>query len=201
MNDTTSVLNALEGQLGPDVIQRMSAQLGSDTAATTSAVSMAVPILLGALTTNVADAEGAASLDNALTAHDGGILDDVDALLGGSGAGAAILKHILGSRRTPVEDGLGRATGLNAQQVAQLLTLLAPLVMGVLGRMKREQSIDAEKLPEVLGRASLDMSRQSPAIGDLSRVLESNVDSQIADDVARIGSSVLGGLLGETMAT
>ena len=200
MNDTSSVLNALEGQLGPDVIQRMSTQLGADTAATTNAISMAVPILLGALTKNVADAEGAASLDRALTAHDGGILDNVGALLGGNGVGAGILRHILGSRRTPVEDGLGRATGLNAQQIAQLLTLLAPLVMGVLGRMKREQSVDAEKLPEVLGRASLDMSRQSPAIGDLSRVFESSVDGEIADDVARIGSSVLGGLLGETKA-
>src|SRR5688572_15891018 len=106
MSETTSILNALERQLGPEVIQSLSTRLGADTAATTNAVSMAVPILLGALTKNVADADGAASLDNALTAHDGGIFDNIGALLGGNGAGAAILRHILGSRRTPVEDGL-----------------------------------------------------------------------------------------------
>ena len=199
MNDSPSVLNAVEAQLGPDVIQKMSTQLGTDTAATSNAVSMAVPILLGGLTNNVASSEGVAALDDALTAHDGGVLDDIGALVraGGPGAGAAILGHILGSRRTPVEEGLGRATGLNARQIGQLLMMLAPLVMGVLGRMKREQSIDAEKLPEVLGRASLDMARQSPAVGDLSRILDSNHDGQIADDVARIASSVLGGLLAE----
>jgi hypothetical protein len=203
MNDTTSVLSALEAQLGPDAIQKMSAQLGTDTAATSNAISMALPILLGGLAKNVSNAQGAEALDNALGAHDGGILDNIGALLRGnaSGAGAAILAHILGSRRTPVEEGLGRATGLNAQQIGQLLAILAPLVMGVLGRMKRQQSIDAEKLPEVLGQTSLDMSRQSPAVGDLIRVLDSNHDGQIADDVARIGSSVLGGLLGANAAS
>ncbi len=196
MDESTSVLNQLQAQLGPDMIQKMSAQLGSDTATTSNAISMALPILLGGLSKNSANAEGAADLDNALNAHDGGILGNLGALLGG-GAGAAILKHVLGSRRGPVEQGVGRATGMNAQQVGQLLIMLAPLVMGVLGRMKRQQGIDAKKLPEVLGQANLEMTRQSTSVGELSRILDSNHDGQIADDVARIGSSILGGILGE----
>ena len=197
MNDSTSIMDALEAQLGPDTIQKMSSQLGTDTAATSNAISMAIPILLGGLSKNASNAEGAAALDNALTAHDGGILDNLGLLLGGGGAGAAILSHILGSHRTPVEQGVGRATGMNAQQAGHLLVMLAPLVMGVLGRMKRQQSVGAEQLPEVLGQANLDMARQSPAVGDLSRILDGNHDGQIADDVARIGSSVLGGMLGQ----
>ena len=197
MSNTPSILGALEAQLGPETIQKMSTQLGSDTAATSKAISMVLPILLGGLSKNASSADGAAALDGALTAHDGGVLDNLGALLGGGGGvGAKILKHILGSRRAPVEQGVGRATGMSAQQVASLLTMLAPLVMGVLGRMKREQSIDAGKLPEVLGQANLEMARESPAVGDLSRILDSNQDGQIADDVARIGSSILGGLLG-----
>ena len=201
MSDSPSVLNALEAQLGPDAIKKMSGHLRTDTAATSNAISMAIPILLGGLAKNVANADGAAALDSALTAHDGGILDDLAALVRGGGDGAGILGHILGSRRAPVEQGLGRATGLNAQQVGNLLMMLAPLVMGVLGRMKQDQSIGAEKLPEVLGQASLDMARQSPAVGELSRVLDSNHDEQIADDVARIGTSVLGGLRSESAAS
>jgi len=201
MDDSPSVLGALEAQLGPDTIQKISAQLGSDTAATSNAISMALPILLGGLSKNAANAEGAAALDNALTAHDGSILDNLGALLGSGGTGAAILAHILGSHRTPIEQGVGRATGMNTQQVGQLLTMLAPLVMGVLGRMKQQQSVDAEKLPEVLGQANLDMTRQSPAVSDLSRILDSNHDGQIADDLARIGSSVLGGLLSPAAGT
>ncbi|MEO6486429.1 MAG: DUF937 domain-containing protein [Thermoanaerobaculia bacterium] len=198
MDDSTSILDALAAQLTPDTIQKMSTQLGTDTAATSNAISMAVPILLGSLSKNAANAEGAAALDDALAAHDGGILGNLGAFLGGGGgAGAAILAHILGSRRTPVEQGVGRATGMNAQQVAGLLTMLAPLVMGVLGRMKRQQNVGAKQLPEVLGQANLDMARQSPAIGDLSRILDRDNDGEIADDVARIGSSILGGLFGQ----
>jgi hypothetical protein len=197
MDDSTSILNALEAQLGPETIKKMSGQLGTDTAATSNAISMALPILLGGLSKNSANAEGAAALDNALIAHDGGILDNLTALLA-SGGGAAILSHILGSRRTAVEDGVGRATGMDAPRVGKLLIMLAPLVMGVLGRMKREQNVNAEKLPEVLGQANLDMARQSAAVGDLSRILDGNHDGQIADDIARIGVSVLGGLLGQS---
>lgn len=197
MEQTTNILDALQAQLGPETIQKISAQLGSDTAATSGAISMAVPILLGGLWKNAANAEGATALDNALTAHDGSILDNLGALLGG-GAGAAILGHILGSLRGPVEQGVGRASGLNAQQVSQLLAILALLVMGVLGRMKHQENVGAERLPEVLGQANLDMARKSPAIGDLSRVLDSNHDANITDEIVRIGSTILGNVLGQT---
>ncbi|MEA2327757.1 MAG: hypothetical protein QOE68_2716, partial [Thermoanaerobaculia bacterium] len=132
-------------------------------------------------------------------AHDGGILGNLGAILGGGGGiGGKILGHILGARRGAVEQGVGRASGMNAQQVGQLLMMLAPLVMGVLGRMKKQQNVSAEKLPEVLGAANLDLTRRSPAVGDLIRALDSDHDGNIADEVSRIGSSILGGVLGSS---
>lgn len=200
MDTSPSVLDALEAQLGPETIHALSKQLGTDTAATANAISMALPILLAGLSKNAADAKGSAALDTALEAHDGGVLDNLGGLLGG-GAGAAILGHILGSRRGAVQEGVGRASGLNAQQIGQLLTLLAPLVMGVLGRMKQQQGLNAAQLPVVLGQANLDMTRQSSAVGELSRVFDSNHDGEIADDIARIGSSIVGGMFGRDAST
>ncbi|HVS31895.1 MAG TPA: DUF937 domain-containing protein [Thermoanaerobaculia bacterium] len=195
MDTSPSVLDALEAVLTPETIRMMSSQLGTDISATSSAVSMTLPILLGGLANNAADADGAAALDAALGSHDGAILDR-PAALPGAGDGAAILRHVLGTRRGPVQEGVARATGLSAQQAGELLTLLAPLIMGVLGRMKQQQNIGADQLPVVLGKASLDMARQSTAIGDLSRILSSSDHGQIADEVARIGSSIVGGMLG-----
>src|SRR5688572_11498646 len=106
MDSSPSVLDALEAQLGPETVQALSTQLGTDNAATANAISMALPILLGALSKNAADADGSAELDAALNAHDGGILDDAALLLRGGGAGAAILGHILGSRRDAVQEGI-----------------------------------------------------------------------------------------------
>lgn len=194
----SSVLGAVEAQLTPETIEKMSAQLGTDVVATQNAIAMAVPLLLGRLSKNVANPEGSKALDEALTAHDGGILDNLGGLLGSGGIGAAILKHILGSRRGPVEDGVGRATGMNAQQVGQLLMMLAPLVMGVLGRMKRQRNVGSAELPEILGQANAEVAKQSPVIGELSRILDRDNDGDIADDVARLGSSIFGRMLGQT---
>lgn len=49
-----------------------------------SAVSAAVPAILGGINKNAQTEEGAASLDKALEKHDGGILDNLMGMLGGN---------------------------------------------------------------------------------------------------------------------
>jgi hypothetical protein len=176
MND--SILATLQQHLGPDTIQQMSSAIGADPATTSSAISRALPALLGGLKGNVANPEGAASLDRALDAHDGSILGNLGGLLGGDGPGGAILGHIFGTRRAPVEEGVSRSSGLDAAQVARLMAMLAPIVMGVLGRMKREKGLDANRLPDVL--------QQGAGDGDFG-----------LDDLVRMGGGVLGGMFGK----
>lgn len=155
----SSVLEEVHQALGPDTIQQLSGALGTDSAATSNAISLALPALLGGLAHNAAQPAGAAALDNALDQHDGSILDNLGGMFGGAGnagggalggIGGAILGHIFGGRRGSVEEGVGKASGLDAAQVAQLMAMLAPIVMGVLGRMKQTKGLDANRLPEVL---------------------------------------------------
>lgn len=202
----TSILESVQQQLDPESIQKLSSALGADPASTSNAISMALPALLGGLSRNVSNPQGAAALDQALDAHDGSILDNLGGLLGGGaaggiggGIGGAILGHIFGGKRGAVEDGVGRASGLNTQQVSQLLMMLAPIVMGVLGRMKRQKGVDASSLPNVLQPgAPSTQAGASPGGFDLSSILDSNHDGQVADDVARMGKSVLGGIFGKS---
>ncbi|HEY0143882.1 MAG TPA: DUF937 domain-containing protein [Thermoanaerobaculia bacterium] len=164
----TSILDAVRQQLGPDTIQQMSGALGADPAATSNAISLALPALLGGLSQNAAQPQGAAALDTALNAHDGSILDNLGGMLGGGGGiGGAILGHIFGGRRDTVEQGVGRGSGLNAGQVAQLMAMLAPLVMGVLGRMKQNQGIDATRLPDVLQKGREQAEQETPGLGGI----------------------------------
>ena len=193
----TSILDAVRQQLGPDTIQQMSSTLGADPGTTSNAVSMALPALLGGLSRNASHPEGAASLDNALNAHDGSILDNLGGLLGGGaagGIGGAILGHIFGAKRAPVENGVARASGLNAGQVAQLMAMLAPIVMGVLGRMKAQKGLDASRLPDVLQASREQGEQEVPGLGGL---LDANHDGSVADDLLRMGSSALGGMFGK----
>jgi hypothetical protein len=192
----TSILDAVRQQLGPDAIQQMSGAIGADPSATSSAVSLALPALLGSLAQNASQPQGAAALDSALDAHDGSILGNLGGLLGGGaggGIGGAILGHIFGAKRGSVEQGVGRASGLDAAQVAQLLAMLAPIVMGVLGRMKKTNGLDANRLPEVLQQSREQGERDVPGMGGF---LDANHDGSVADDLLRMGSSALGGMLG-----
>jgi len=191
----TSILDAVRSQLGPDTIQQMSGALGADPAATSSAVSLALPAILAGLSQNAAQPQGAAALDTALNAHDGSVLDNLGGLLGGGGGiGGAILGHIFGGRRGTVEQKVGHSSGLNAGQVAQLMAMLAPIVMGVLGRMKQSKQLDSGRLPEVLQQSREQGEKETPGLGGL---LDANHDGSVADDLLRMGSSALGGMFGK----
>jgi hypothetical protein len=199
---STSVLQALQQELTGDTIQKISQQLGTDPAATSTAISAAIPVLLSGLASNVSSAQGAEQLSTALDAHDGSILGNIGSMFGNgggamSGIGGAILGHILGARRGPVEQGVSKASGLDPQQVTQLLMMLAPIVMGVLGRMKKDDGVGAQQLPEVLGQANAEVAQNAPATTGLGGILDQNHDGNIADDIARIGGSMLGGLFGK----
>ncbi|MFN2239122.1 MAG: DUF937 domain-containing protein [Thermoanaerobaculia bacterium] len=194
------IFDTLKQHLTPSMIQQMSAAIGANPEATSKAVGLALPALLGGLSRNASKPQGAADLDRALNAHDGGILDNLGGLLGGGGGaagggiGGAILGHILGQRRAPVEQGVGKASGLNSQQVGQLLVMLAPIIMGVLGKMKQQKGLDASQLPDVLQKSTRSIEQETPGAGGLAGILDSNNDGQIVDDLARMGSSMLGGL-------
>jgi hypothetical protein len=93
-----------------------------------------------------------------------------------------------------VEQGVGRASGLDAAQVAQLLAMLAPIVMGVLGRMKKTNGLDANRLPEVLQESRQQGEKEVPGLGGF---LDANHDGNIGDDLLRMGGSALGGMFGK----
>jgi hypothetical protein len=112
------------------------------------------------------------------------------------GVGGAILGHVLGGKRAPVEAGIGRATGMNGSQVSQLLVLLAPIVMAALGRMARQRNADPGALGGMLQEEQHEVARRAPGAGGLGGLLDSDNDGQIMDDLARMAPGMLGGLFG-----
>lgn len=193
-----SEMNALIMQaLGGNAIQEMSRSLGADEAATKTAISGALPVLLSALSKNASASGGADSLLSALDRdHDGSVLDDVAGFLGGAGssaAGTAILGHVLGGRQNNVEQGLSKMSGLDPAAIAKLLAMLAPIVMGVLGRTKRQAGADASGLAGLLAGERQNAEQQAPdAMKIFNQLLDTDGDGSAVNDVAKIGTSLLG---------
>lgn len=191
------LLGSLLGSMNAGDLAALSRQLGTDEDTTGRAVSAALPAMLGALARNTAQESGAQAFAGALDRdHDGSILDDIGGFLGSgqSSTGDAILGHVLGGRRDMVASNVANSAGLDLGLVQKLLPLLAPLLLGYLGRTKRQQGLDAGSLAGMLGGATRQMDSSSPGL--LGSLLDADGDGDATDDVLRLGSSLLGGLLG-----
>jgi hypothetical protein len=185
-------------QLGGGGLGTIAGQLGIGQDQAQGAVHSALGVLSGALAGNAAKAKGAAALDQALAKdHDGSILDKVGEFLGsgGSGPGAAILGHVLGSKQEAVAGALGQHTGLSAQQSTSLLTTLAPLLMGALGKAKREQSLNASGLAGMLAGESKQVQESAP--GGLSSLLGMVGGAGGVGGLLGRGAGLLKGLVGK----
>ncbi len=193
-----SLLDQLTQSLGPNALQQISQQLGTDSGATSSAISAALPVLLGALASNASTASGANALNTALDQHDGSALDNVMGALsqGQGGIGARILSHVLGNKQPAVATGIGSATGLDASKVASLLAMLAPLVMGALGKAKSANGLDAGGLASMLGQErdhiTANASSGSGGLTGLLGMLDQNHDGSVADDVLGMAGKLFG---------
>jgi hypothetical protein len=175
--------------LSPDAVQQIGQRIGAEPAQTNQAINAALPLLMAAMARNAADPARAQGLARAVEEdHDGGLLDDLSGFLGAPQGRAAdgngILKHVLGNRRGVVEQQLGKGTGLGAAQMAQLLPLLAPLVMAALGKAKRQGGLDAGGLAGVLGGEEAQIRQRAPGLmGTLSGLLDRDGDGSAMDEI------------------
>jgi len=200
--DTSDLLESLMGQLGGGGVSEIARSVGLDSADVTNVLSGAVPAIMVGLTRNSASSEGAAGLAGALDRdHDGSVLDDVMGYLGGGGNladGAGILGHVLGGRQSNIESAVSRSTGVDIASVGKIMAMVAPLIMGALGRAKRKQGFDASGLAEMLGQQERVARQASPSAVDLfTKMLDSDGDGDPMDDIVKMGSGLLGGLFGK----
>ncbi|MCB1569935.1 MAG: DUF937 domain-containing protein, partial [Xanthomonadales bacterium] len=108
------------------------------------------------------------------------------------GIGGAILGHIFGGRREQAARGLGQTSGLGNQGAAQLLAMLAPLVMAALGNMTRKQGLDANGLSGILGQEN-NRLQQGSVGGLLSGVLDADGDGEVSmGEMLQAGAGLLG---------
>ena len=203
-----SILDLLSSDLGKQLISGASAQTGQSTDKTANVLSMALPVILAAMQRNASTPQGAQSLNNALddSRHDGSILDQLGGLLGGSGDsnllndGAGILSHVLGGNQEKVAQNISKTSGVDANSVAQIIKMAAPILMGVLGSQKRKDNVGESGIGDLLGSVLGKNTNHDRSL--IETMLDADGDGSVIDDVAGmvLGGNKkkggLGGLLG-----
>ena len=196
----SSIFDMLTQQLAGGGLEQIAERLGADRSTTEKAVPAALGTLMSALAANSARGGGADALHGAIAKdHDGSVLDDLSGYLRSprEDDGKGILRHVLGSKEASVEAGLGQSLGLDQQSTAKLLGMLAPLVMGALGKARQQNQLDASGLASVLGAERQEAAKKLPSdLGLLGSLLDQDGDGQIGDDVAKLGGGLLKNLLG-----
>lgn len=204
----SGLLDLLNSPMGKQLISGVAGQTGQSESKTGDVLSMAMPLLLGAMKKNAATPQGAEGLMNALsTKHNGGILDDLGGLFGGgvdesvTNDGAGILGHLFGGSQSNVENALSQKSGMDAASIANILKIAAPIVMGFVGKQTAQSNVkDANGMNGLLGGLLGGQPKQNQSL--ITQLLDADGDGSILDDVAGMVMGTnkkkggLGGLLG-----
>ncbi len=190
-----SLEDLLGQQKGNEVVNQMSNTLGANNNEVSSAIQMALPMILSGLASNAAQPQGAQSLNQTLQQkHNGDVLNNLDSYVANpnSDDGLGILGHIFGSQQGAVAQQVSQSSGLNIGQVAQLLITLAPIVMGFLGKKQQQQGLDADGLSSLLqGQQQQMQSSGNPMMDMISGFLDKDKDGSAMDDLATMASNYM----------
>lgn len=129
----------------------------------------AVGTILGGLTKKAGTSQGAQDIFGAVQKQDDGLMDKLGDLLGGGNhaalekSGTGILDMVFGGNRGGMIGAVSKFLGLDDSMMGKLLTLAAPIVMGVIGKHVKSKALDAVGLGSLLGEQKSFLSSSMPS--------------------------------------
>jgi hypothetical protein len=204
------LMQVLQGQLSDDMLDQLSQQIGSDRNQTASAANGIFATLLGGLANNASSPSGLSALAGALDRdHDGSVLDDIMGMVGGmmqgqqaapAQNGMGILNHVLGGQQETAAQQISQSSGLNMGQIMKLMPILAPIVMGVLGKIRQSGAVDNDGLAGILTGSAQQAAQQQDGMGDLMSSILGSVlgggQQQAQQQGGGIAADLIGSVLG-----
>ena len=187
MNAITQMITQ---QVAGAAARSMAERLGVSEATAQRAVQIAVPLIVAALARNAARPEGAQELHQAVNNdHDGSIFDNLLGYFGNHQAadGAGILGHVFGEQQAPIQNNLAQAAGLDQNTAGGILEMVAPLVMGAVGRTQQQNNLDAGGLSQYLDSQQQQAEATAPDLmGALNSMLNPNREGGTQDEVGQL---------------
>ena len=125
-----NLLSLLAGtMLSQSSVNSVSGKTGLSSKQIQKLVMLALPILIKYMTKNASSGDGALSLLGALSQHKNNNSMDLQLKDADEDDGAKIISHILGKKENAVTQDLSAQTGLEADQIRKVLSILAPGLM------------------------------------------------------------------------
>jgi len=202
-----NLLKMLKDQIGDDVLSQAGNFLGAEKSGVKSAMGAALPSILGSMITSGSSPSGAKGLIDMISkgGYDGSVFNNLGSVLGGGNStsgflnsGSGILKSLMGNKLGSVVDIISSVSGLNKGSSSSIMSMAAPLVMGMVGKHVKSKALDAMGLSKFLGSQSKYVASALPA--GMGKLLGFNPSSGMGDRVTAAGSTV-GSTVGSTMGS
>ena len=193
-----SLLDLITGNVGNQVATEAENKFGISKSQMIALAAVAAPLIISYLRNKSQDANEAEALNNALDRdHDGSILNNPSSALEREQEGGSILDHIFGGQKATVENQLSQNTGISMDKIGPILAMLAPIIMGYIGKEKQANGVNAGGLGDLLGGILGGAQQQAQQNNDpLSSILGSVLGGATQQSGGGLGDllgSVLGG--------
>lgn len=140
-----NILDLVKSQLGTQGVEAIAGLLGENTANAQIATSSSAATILATLMQQAGSNNGAGVADilKLITSgnHNGGIFDNLSGLLGNqdglnslTNSGGGIINSLLGNKSNGIIDLIANISGIKSSSAGSLLSMAAPLVLGMLGK-------------------------------------------------------------------
>jgi hypothetical protein len=177
-----SMVGMLMSHLSGDNLSMIGKLVGGDSNSAKSILSTAVPLLMGVMANTAAKPGGA---DTLARMTEGGKLDSVVDNTGGYlqnpdvAGGTNILSSLLGGQQGTVVAMIAQKTGFSTESIGKVLAVVAPLVVGFVGKMMRQQNMDTSALTSFLGEQSkMALAGAPDATGIMNTLMGASAGSQ-----------------------
>jgi Bacterial protein of unknown function (DUF937)/PRC-barrel domain len=152
---TENLVSAISRFLTPEMIGKMASVSGLDRSTTQSAVGACVPAILNGLADLAAKPGGARQISDAIAEQPTGMLSNLAQTLGGASMpaerGTGLLSSLFGGGvLNTLVSTLSRFVGIGEGSTRTLMGLLAPVILGVLGREQRAAGVETGGLARML---------------------------------------------------
>ena len=197
------LIDLITGNTGNQVAAEAGNKFGIGKNQIIALLAVAAPLVISYLQKKTQDnPDEADKLNAALDKdHDGSILDNPEQAAERQGEGNSILGHVFGGDQSQVENQLSEKTGISMDKIRPILAMLAPVIMGFIGKEKQSNGVTSggglgDLLGGILGNANQQAQGQStnPINDILGGILgggSSSADS--GNPLGNILNSVLGG--------
>lgn len=196
-----SLIDLITGNAGNQVASEAENKFGISKNQVIALLAVAAPLVISYLKKKSQEnSEEADALNNALDKdHDGSILNDPSQAAARQQEGGSILDHIFGGQKAIVENQLSQNTGISMDKIGPIMAMLAPLIMGYIGKQKQSSGVTSggglgDLLGGILGGA------QSQAQAEPSNPLNDILGSVLGGgSQANAGSNPLNDILGSVL--